>query len=63
MKIKKDLFNIDYNNSIGEYGAHPLKACDPCSAVCKKINNKINGRKFSEIKKSEIKNIISYFDI
>ena len=40
--MKQNLFNIDYNKS--------SKACNSCASECKKINKKINSRKFSEIK-------------
>ena len=44
--MKKNLFDIDYNNS--------SKACKLCASECKKINNKINNRKLSEIKNEEV---------
>ena len=51
--IKNNLFNIDYNNS--------SKACEPCLLECKKINNKINNRKLSEIKDAEVPHILNIF--
>ena len=51
--IKNNLFNIDYNNS--------SKACVPCFLECKKINNKINNRKLSEIKDAEAPHILNIF--
>ena len=44
--MKKNLFDINYNNS--------SKTCEPCLSECKKINNKINNRKLSEIKNEEV---------
>ena len=51
--IKKNLFDIGYNNS--------SKACEPCLLECKKINNKINNRKLSEIKDAEVPHILNIF--
>ena len=60
--MKKNLFNIDYNNSSEfDYGSH-TKACDPCASECKKINSKINGRKLSELKEEEVPHILSPFN-
>ena len=59
--MKKNLFAID-NNSSDVNGLHPLKACEPCASECKKINNKINGRKLSEIKEEEATHIFSPFN-
>ena len=53
--IKKNLFDIDYNNS--------SKACELCLLECKKINNKINNRKLSEIKNEEVPHILNIFEI
>ena len=58
--MKKNLFNIDYNNSSEDRVT--LKACDPCAAECKKIDRKINGRKLSELKDEEVPHILSPFD-
>ena len=58
--MKKNLFDIDYNNSSG--GMVLLKACDPCATECKKINVKINGRKLSELKEEEVPHILSSFN-
>ena len=54
-KVKKNLFDINYNKS--------SKACDPCALECKKINNKINSRKLSRIKNSEVAHILNIFEI
>jgi hypothetical protein len=43
--VKKDLFNIDLDNSSKENGLRSQKACEPCNLEGKKINRKINGRK------------------
>ena len=51
--MKKNLFNIDYNNS--------SKSCKPCALECKRINNKINNRKLSEIKNEEVPHILNIF--
>ena len=51
---KKNLFEIDYNKS--------SKACDPCALECKKINLKINNRKFSELKNDEGSHILKIFE-
>jgi len=53
--MKKNLLDIDYNNS--------SKACEPCLLECKKINKKINGRELSEIKDDEISHIYKVFGI
>ena len=54
MQKKKNLLNFDYNNS--------SKACDPCASECKKINLKINNRKFSELKNDEVSHILKIFE-
>ena len=51
--MKKNLFDINYNNS--------SKTCEPCLSECKKINNKINNRKLSEIKDAEVPHILNIF--
>ena len=51
--IKKNLFDINYNNS--------SKTCEPCLSECKKINNKINNRKLSEIKDEDVPHILNIF--
>ncbi len=53
--MKKNLFDIDYNKS--------TKACDPCASECKRISRKINGRKLSELKKKEVKNLLHIFEV
>ena len=58
--MKKNLLDIDYNNSSGDTVL--LKACDPCATECKKINVKINGRKLSELKEEEVPHILSPFN-
>ena len=52
---KKNLFSIDYNKS--------SKACDPCALECKKINDKINNRSFSDLKGEEVSHILSVFEV
>ena len=51
---KKNLFEFDLNKS--------TKACDPCASECKKINLKINNRKFSELKNDEVSHILKIFE-
>ena len=51
--MKKNLFSIDYNNS--------SEPCKPCALECKKINNKINNRKLSEIKDAKVPHILNIF--
>ena len=51
--MKKNLFIIDYNNS--------SKPCKPCALECKKINDKINNRKLSEIKNAEVPHMLNIF--
>jgi hypothetical protein len=60
--VKKNLFDIDLDNSSNVYGSQSLKACDPCAAECKKISKKINGRKLSDIKDEEVAHILSPFN-
>jgi hypothetical protein len=60
--VKKNLFNIDLDNSSDEYGSKSLKACDPCATECKKINKRINNRKLSDIKDEEVAHILSPFN-
>ena len=49
----KSLFNVSYNKS--------TKSCNPCMNVCKKVNNKINGRKLSKVSNNEMKKLIKVF--
>ena len=53
--MKQNLSDVDYNNS--------SECCTPCSAECKKVTEKINGRELPNIDKDEIKNILSLFSI
>ncbi len=52
---KKNLSYIDYNKS--------SKACDPCALECKKINDKINNRNFSDLKDEEVSHILNVFQV
>ena len=62
--MKKNLFSFDLNNSSDASGSLVGQiTCEPCSSECKKIKNKINNRKLSEIKKSDIDRITTVFDI
>ena len=62
--MKKNLFSFDLNNSSDTSGSLVGQiTCEPCSSECKKIKNKINNRKLSEIKKSDIDRITTVFDI
>ena len=38
------------------------KASDPCDSECKKINQKINNRKLSELKNNEVAHILKIFE-
>ena len=60
--MKKNLLNIDLNNSSDEHGSFSLKTCEPCVSECEKINKKINGRKLSDIKNEEVAHILSPFN-
>ena len=51
---KKNLFEVDLNKS--------SKACDPCALECKKIDEKINNRKLSELKNDEVAHILKIFE-
>ena len=51
---EKNLFEFDLNKS--------SKACDPCALECKKINEKINKRKLSELKNKEVSHILNIFE-
>ena len=62
--MKKNLFIFDTNNSSDKDGSLVGQiTCEPCSSECKKIKNKINNRKLSEIEKSDIDRITTVFDI
>ena len=49
----KSLFDVDLNKS--------AKSCNPCMNVCKKVNNKINGRELSTVNNNEMKELIKVF--
>ena len=51
---EKNLFEFDLNKS--------SKACDPCALECKKIDEKINNRKLSELKNNEVAHILNIFE-
>jgi len=53
IKKIKSLFDVDYNKS--------TKSCNPCMNVCKKVNNKINGRELSKVSNNEMKEIVKVF--
>ena len=62
--MKKNLFSFDLNNFSGVSGSLVGQiTCEPCSSECEKIENKINNRKLSEIKKSDIDRITNVFDL
>ena len=62
--MKKNLFSFDLNISSDASGSLVGQiTCEPCSSECKKIKNKINNRKLSEIEKSDIDRITTVFDI
>jgi hypothetical protein len=62
-KVKKNLFNIDLDNSSKAYESQSLKACYPCALECKKINKRINNRKLSDLKDEEVAHILSPFNL
>ena len=51
-KKLKILFNVDCNKS--------AKSCNPCMDACKKVNNKINGRRLSAVSNKEMKKLIKF---
>ena len=53
IKKIRSLFDVDYNKS--------TKSCNPCMNVCKKVNNKINGRELSKVSNNEMKEIVKVF--
>ena len=62
--MKKNLFKFDINNSSDTSGSLVGQiTCEPCSSECEKIKNKINNKKLSEIKKSDIDHITNVFDL
>ena len=52
---KKFISDIDYNKS--------SKPCSPCNLECKKIDKRVNNRKFSEIGAKEVPHILKVFDL
>ena len=52
-KRTQSLFDVSYNKS--------TKSCNPCMNVCKKVNNKINGRELSKVSNNEMKKLIKVF--
>ena len=62
--MKKNLFYFDKNNSSNANGSLVGQiTCEPCSLEVEKIKNKINNRKLSKIKKSDIDHITNVFDL
>ena len=51
---KKFISEVDLNKS--------SKACSPCIMECKKIDQRINKRKISEIKTKEVPHILKVFN-
>ena len=51
---KKFMSDIDFNKS--------SKACSPCHLECKKIDKRINDRKFSEIETKEVPHLLKVFN-
>ena len=47
--------DIDYNKS--------SESCPQCAEECKKIDRRINNRKFSEISAKEVPHILKVFDL
>jgi len=52
---KKFMSDVNYNKS--------AKPCVPCAEECKKINNRINKRKLSEINTKDFPHILKVFNI
>ena len=62
--MKKNLFDFNlYNSSVKDESLEGQITCEPCSLEVKKIKNKINNRKLSKIKKSDIDHITNVFDL
>ena len=62
--MKKNLFSFDTNNSSDESDSQVGQiTCEPCSLEVEKIKSKINNRKLSKIKKSDIDHITNVFDL
>ena len=62
--MKKNLFSFDTSNSSDACGSLVGQiTCEPCSLEVEKIKNKINNRKLSKIKKSDIDHITNVFDL
>jgi hypothetical protein len=59
--VKKNLFNINLNNSSDVHNLQTLKACEPCTSECKKISIEINKRNLADLKDREIAHILSPF--
>ncbi|MBD1174514.1 hypothetical protein IDH32_03875 [Pelagibacterales bacterium SAG-MED01] len=53
-KQKKFMSEVDLNKS--------PRACSPCIQECKKINERINKRKMSQIKTKEVPHILKVFN-
>ncbi len=53
-KQKKFISEINLNKS--------SSACSPCLLECKKVNERINKRKISEIKAKEVPHILKVFN-
>ena len=55
VKVKKKFISeVDLNKS--------SVACSPCLKECKKINERVNNRKMSEIKTEEVPHILKVFN-
>ena len=56
VKEKKEFISeVDLNKS--------SVACSPCQEECKKVNERVNKRKMSEIKAEEVPHILKVFDV
>ena len=61
--MKKNLFDINLNNSSDTSGSHAGQiTCEPCSSECEKINKRINKRKLEEIKTEEVPHLLKVFN-
>ncbi|MDA7686351.1 hypothetical protein N8754_02160 [Candidatus Pelagibacter sp.] len=61
--MKKNLFSFDTNNSSDASGSLVGQiTCEPCSLEVKKIKNKINNRRLSDIKDHEVISVLTPFN-
>ena len=62
--MRKNLFNFNLDISPDKSGSLEGQiTCEPCLSQCEKIKKKINNRKLSKIKKSDIDHITNVFNL